>query len=259
MATGPVSPHDTLTIRQEAASPDDKSAESILGLEVSCVPRFVDGVIKFQNEVYPERKDLFERLAKGQSPEAVFIACSDARVETAMITQTDPGELFILRNAGNIIPPHTSQTGAMTATIEFAMSVLKIPHIVICGHTECGAMLGAMNPDSISHLTHVREWIGYARAAAEVVEELGEGLSQEEKLDMLMKQNVVLQIQHLKTHPSVLRRLAKKELSIHGWVYDIKTGDVFAYDEASGEFSPVDDHYGKLARSVIPNHDCGHE
>ncbi len=221
------------------------------------MPRFTDGVVKFQNEVYPEKKDLFERLAKGQSPEAVFIACSDARVETAMITQTDPGELFILRNAGNIVPPHTSQTGAMTATLEFAMSVLQVPHIVVCGHSECGAMKGAMNPDSVKHLPHVREWIGYSRGAAEMVEELGKGCSDEEKMKMLIQQNVVLQIQHLKTHPSVLRRMAKNELTLHGWVYDIKTGAVDAYDQATDTFSPVDDHYAKLAAKAAAG-SCDH-
>ena len=223
------------------------------------MPRFVDGVIKFQNEVYPDRKDLFERLAKGQSPEAVFIACSDARVETAMITQTDPGELFILRNAGNIVPPHTTQTGAMTATLEFAMSVLQVPHIVVCGHSECGAMKGAMNPESVAHLPHVKEWIGFARGAAEMVEELGKDASEEEKMNMLIRQNVVLQIQHLKTHPSVLRRMAKNELTIHGWVYDIKTGAVDAYDAATDSFLPVDDHYAKLAGQAISDASgCSH-
>ena len=221
------------------------------------MPNFIDGVIKFRNEIYGQHKELFEKLADGQSPEAVFIACSDSRVETAMITQTYPGELFILRNAGNIVPPHTSQTGAMTATIEFAMSVLKTPHIVICGHSQCGALQGAMNPDRISHLPHVKEWIGFSRAAVEVVEELAKDKTPAEKMDMLMKQNVILQIQHLKTHPSVLRRLATKELTIHGWVYDIKTGEVQAVDETTGEFHPVDEHYAKLAREVIPPHTCG--
>lgn len=219
--------------------------------------RFVDGVIKFQNEVYPEKKELFERLSKGQSPEAVFIACSDARVETAMITQTDPGELFILRNAGNIVPPHTSQTGAMTATIEFAMSVLGTPNIVICGHTECGAMKGAMSPETVQHLPHVKEWLGFAQGAVDVVLELAAEKSDEEKMKMLLEQNVMLQLQHLKTHPAVLRRLARGDLALHGWVYDIKTGAVDAYDEASGKFIPVDEHYAELARNVVDQHTCG--
>ena len=220
------------------------------------MPRFADGVVKFQNEVYPEKKDLFERLAKGQSPEAVFIACSDARVETAMITQTDPGELFILRNAGNIVPPHTSQTGAMTATLEFAMRVLNVPHVVVCGHSECGAMKGIMNPDSVKHLPHVKEWLGYSQGALDVVNEVAGDKSDDDKLRLLLEENVKLQLQHLRTHPSVLAKIARGDLQLHGWVYDIKTGAVDAFDEKSGTFKPVDEHYAALAREMAEKNSC---
>lgn len=207
------------------------------------MPKFAAGVVKFQSEVFPEKKDLFESLSQGQSPEALFITCSDSRVETAMITQTDPGELFICRNAGNIVPPHTNHTGGMTASIEFAVAALQVPHIVICGHTECGAMKGAMNPEGLDSLPHVKEWLGYSKAALDVVNELGQDKSDAEKMNMLLKQNVILQIQHLRTHPTVALRLAKKDIELHGWVYDIKTGGVDAYDEATEEFSPVSERY----------------
>ena len=137
------------------------------------MPHFAAGVIRFQNEVYPEKKELFEKLSKGQDPEALFITCSDSRIETAMITQTDPGELFICRNAGNIVPPHMTHTGGMTASIEFAVASLKVPHVVICGHTECGAMKGAMYPEDLDSLPHVKEWLGYARAAVDAVKASG--------------------------------------------------------------------------------------
>ncbi|MEZ5891645.1 MAG: carbonic anhydrase [Parvularculaceae bacterium] len=207
------------------------------------MPRFAAGVVRFQNEVYPEKKDLFEKLASGQSPEALFIACSDSRVETAMITQTEPGDLFIVRNAGNIVPPHTQHTGGITASIEFAVAALKVPHIVICGHTECGAMKGAMNPEALTDLPHVKEWLGYAKAAVEITNVLGKDLNENERMLMLLEQNVVLQLQHLKTHPKVAMRLATGDLQLHGWVYDIKTGDVLAYDEKQEKFLPVDVRY----------------
>ena len=146
------------------------------------MPNFAAGVVRFQTEVFPEKQELFESLAKGQTPEALFITCSDSRIETAMLTQTDPGELFICRNAGNIVPPHTQQTGGMTASIEFAVAALKVPHIVICGHTECGAMKGAMNLPGLDSLPHVREWLGYSRAAVEVVNHLGADLDDAEKM-----------------------------------------------------------------------------
>jgi len=207
------------------------------------MPKFAAGVVQFQSKVFPEKKDLFESLSQGQSPEALFITCSDSRIETAMITQTDPGELFICRNAGNIVPPHTQHTGGMTASIEFAVAALNVPHIVVCGHSECGAMKGAMNPEGLDSLPHVKEWLGFSKAAVDIVHELGQNMSDAEKMDLLLKQNVILQIQHLRTHPTVATRLAKNDLVLHGWVYDIKTGGIEAYDENTGNFSPVAERY----------------
>lgn len=207
------------------------------------MPRFAAGVVRFQQAVFPEKRELFERLSQGQSPEAMFITCSDSRIETAMITQTDPGELFICRNAGNIVPPHTTKTGATTASIEFAAAALRVPHIVVCGHTECGAMKGAMNPKDLEKLPHVKEWLGYAKAAVDIVRELGANLDENARMRMLLEQNVILQLQHLRTHPAVATRLAVGDLRLHGWIYDIKTGDVCAYDDASGSYEPVADRY----------------
>lgn len=209
------------------------------------MPKFAAGVVHFEKEVYPQKRDLFERLSQGQQPDALFVACSDSRVETAMITQSEPGELFICRNAGNIIPPFTDQTGGMTASIEFAMEVLKVPHAVICGHTQCGAMLGAMDLDSVAHLPHVSKWLGFAKAAVAAVDALGEGLSEDARMQLMLEQNVLLQMQHLRTHPSVAARLARKELSIHGWVYDIATGHVSAWEESKQAFEGVEEHYGE--------------
>lgn len=207
------------------------------------MPRFAAGVVRFQEEVFPAKQALFEQLSTGQSPEALFITCSDSRIETAMLTQTEPGELFVCRNAGNIVPPHTSQTGGITASIEFAVAVLKVPHIVICGHTECGAMKGAMDMESVASLPHVSQWLGYARAAVEVVEHIGAGQSDAARMSLLLEQNVLLQLQHLRTHPSVAARVAAGTLTVHGWVYDIKTGVVTAFDEAQNRFVPVPERY----------------
>jgi len=212
------------------------------------MPRFARGVLKFQDEIFPDKKALFERLSQGQSPEALFITCSDSRIETGMMTQTDPGELFISRNAGNIVPPHTNQTGGMTASIEFASAALKVPNIVVCGHTECGAMKGAMDlhrdRSSLDTLPHVREWLGYSRAAVDIVDALGEGRSDAEKMRMLLEQNVILQLQHLRTHPTVALRLAQGEVELHGWVYDIATGKVDAYDPDQNRFVGIAERYG---------------
>lgn len=219
--------------------------------------RFALGVIKFQRDVFPEKQELFERLSTGQSPEALFITCSDSRIETAMITQTDPGELFICRNAGNIVPPHSNETGAMTASIEFAIGALKIPHIVVCGHTECGAMKGAMNRAGLTGLPHVREWLGYSQGAVDIVEAMGAELEPDAKMRMLLEQNVILQLQHLKTHPTVAVAMAQKAVKLHGWVYDIKTGGVSAYDDVTETWMPVEERYAaELASAALEAHAC---
>ncbi len=219
--------------------------------------RFAEGVVRFQREVFPEKRELFERLSNGQSPEALFITCSDSRIETAMLTQTDPGELFICRNAGNIVPPHTNQTGGMTASIEFAIGALRIPNIVVCGHTDCGAMKGAMNRAALTNLPHVREWLGYAQGAVDITEALGGHLEPAAKMRMLLEQNVILQLQHLKTHPTVAVALAQKALVLHGWVYDITTGEVEAWHEAAGAWVPVAERYAAdLATVMLARHAC---
>ncbi len=212
------------------------------------------GVVKFQQEAYEERRDLFAKLADGQSPEALFITCSDSRIDPNLLTQTQPGELFICRNAGNIVPPHTNNTGAMTASIEFAVGALKVPHIIVCGHSECGAMKGAMNPDGLDDFPHVKEWLGFARAAALVTKRKGAALDDKDKLDMLIRENVLLQLAHLKTHPYVALQLAAGETELHGWVYDIRSGEVLAYDERANAFIPVAEHYQKPVGMALHAH-----
>ncbi|GAB4194715.1 MAG: carbonic anhydrase [Wenzhouxiangellaceae bacterium] len=199
-----------------------------------------EGILRFQKDVYPQRKGLFEKLANGQEPQALFITCSDSRVDPSLITQADPGELFICRNAGNIVPPHTSHTGGMTASIEFAVAALQVQHIVVCGHTDCGAMKGAMNPKGLEDtLPHVCEWLSYARAAVKVVDELHSHSDKDVQLRRLTEQNVLLQLQHLRTHPTVAAALASGRVALHGWVYDIETGDVLAYDDDRGSFEAL--------------------
>lgn len=215
--------------------------------------KFAKGVVKFQREIYPSRKDLFETLATGQSPEALFITCSDSRIDPNLVTQTDPGDLFICRNAGNIVPPHTNHTGAMTASIEFAVGALKVPHIIVCGHSSCGAMKGALAPENLKPLPHVAEWLTYARAAVQVVESTAAGKSEEEKLLRLTQENVILQIDHLKTHPYVAQALANGDVQLHGWVYDIGTGGVTVFDPATRSFKPAQEQYKDAMADLAAN------
>ena len=213
------------------------------------MPNFASGVVRFQKDIFPTKKALFEKLSHGQAPEALFITCSDSRIEIAMLTQSVPGDLLISRNAGNIVPPHTTNTGAMTATIEFAVAALKVPHIVVCGHTDCGAIKGAMNPEGLEGMPHTKEWLSFAKAAVDIVNEIGEGKSEAERSRMVHEQNVILQLQHLKTHPTVAAHLAKGDLELHGWIYDVRSGEVKSYDESEKEFVPVEEFYADQAQA----------
>jgi carbonic anhydrase len=202
----------------------------------------VTGVARFQREAYPARKELFGTLAKGQSPAALMVACADSRVDPALITQTAPGQLFVCRNAGNIVPPHGSRDDGMGASIEYAVSVLEIEHIIVCGHSDCGAMKGARAPESLDALPQVQAWLEHARAANLTVSEQADGLSEDETLDRLIEQNTLLQLAHLRTHPYVASRLASARLTLHAWVYDIGSGRVTCYDDTEGCFVSLSEH-----------------
>lgn len=203
----------------------------------------ISGVARFQNEVYPEKRETFAKLANGQNPEVLFITCADSRIDPNLVTQTEPGELFICRNAGNVVPPHSSHTGGMTASIEFAVAALGVSHIVVCGHTDCGAMKGAIAPENLDSLPHVKEWLGHCRSATEVVRSRHDGELCKDHLDEVTCENVVQQLQHLRTHPAVATGLANGSVALHGWLYNIGSGEVLYYDEASGDFKPMDDDY----------------
>ena len=222
------------------------------------MPKFAAGVVKFQQEVFPANAPLFEKLVEGQSPEALFITCSDSRIETGMLTQSQPGDLFIVRNAGNIVPPHYQGAGATTSAIEYACIALNVPHIVVCGHTQCGAMKGAMNLDALTALPHVRDWLSYSKAAVDITNELGKNLDDNARNLMLLEQNVILQLTHLKTHPSVAVRLARGDLKLHGWVYDIADGEVYAYNEEAGHFEPVSKRYAAEVAKHLALHTHDH-
>ncbi len=214
----------------------------------------VRGVLAFQQDVYPKKKDLFGSLASGQNPDVLFITCSDSRIDPNMVTGSNPGDLFICRNAGNIIPPHSNETGGMTASIEYAVAVLGVRHIIVCGHTDCGAVKGALNVDALKGLPHVKEWLGHCRSAMEIVRErhdIETGSCLDEcYLDEAIEENVLQQVQHLRTHPIVAAKLATHKVQIHGWVYDIKSGGIRCCGHLSEQFTDFNDHYADVIASL---------
>lgn len=208
----------------------------------------ITGFVSFRKRVFPQHRELFAELANGQKPEVLFITCADSRIDPNLVTQSNPGDLFIIRNAGNIVPPHTRTAGGVTASIEYAVAVLGVSHIVICGHTHCGAMHGALNPAGLEGLPHVRDWLDLSRAAVEVVKHSHSEPLGKEHLREVTEQNVLVQLAHLRTHPVVAARLATNRLELHGWMYEIESGDLLAYDERSRKFEALDKVYAALLK-----------
>jgi carbonic anhydrase len=193
------------------------------------VAKFLGGISRFQKHVYPRHRRLFERLALEQQPEALFITCADSRIDPCMLTQTKPGELFICRAIGNVVPRY-GDIGGVTATIEYAVGVLRVPAIIVCGHTDCGVIKGAINPDALKAFPDVTSWLRHAHVGRRKYE------PDAKTILALTERNVVNQLKNLRTHPAVRARLKKRDLALHGWVYHIATGAVTAYDAEKRKF-----------------------
>src|SRR3954451_19379403 len=157
--------------------------------------RLVQGVSKFQREVFPRQRELFEQLAAKQNPQALFITCADSRVVPDLITQADPGDLFICRNAGNMVPAYGETNGGVSATIEYAVVALNIRHIIVCGHSDCGAMKGVLHPEAVKDMPTVRTWLSHGEMARRIVVEGYPELSEEHALNALVSENVVAQLE----------------------------------------------------------------
>jgi carbonic anhydrase len=201
--------------------------------------RLIEGYARFRAKVYPQHSKLFEGLAKGQQPQALFICCSDSRVMPEMITQCDPGVLFSCRNAGNLIPPPTEVGSGVPATIEYAIRVLKVTDIVVCGHSDCGAMKGILKPENLESLPVVRGWLEHAGPSARWLTRMLKkttSISFEETLEAVTEANIIVQMQNLRMHPAVDEAVRQGSLQLHGWMYDIGSGDIRRFDPELGAF-----------------------
>ena len=197
--------------------------------------KIVDGVLHFRKDVYPDYRDLFERLALGQRPEALFITCADSRIDPCLLTQTKPGDLFICRVIGNVVPPYPGAIGGVSATVEYAAAVLRVPEIIVCGHTDCGVMKAALHPEAVRKFPSIAAWLRYVGVQERQAHPSAEFLL------ALAERNVVAQLENLRTHPGVAARLKDGDLTLTGWVYHIGPGKVTAWDEKSGEFREIRD------------------
>lgn len=201
----------------------------------------VQAARRFRERVFPEHGHDFARLTSGQDPAALFITCADARVSPEMITDAAPGDLFVCRNIGNLVPAYGEMLGGVSAVVEFAVSALRVPHIIVCGHSDCGAMKALWDPvkHGLDNMPTVKSWLRNAEAAHSVVRATAVNLSETEMVTALVRQNVSLQLQHLRTHPAVAAALASGRIRLHGWIFDIGAGLVDAVDETSGARVPL--------------------
>ena len=207
-----------------------------MGKSEEALARILKGVSTFQAEVYPAQRGMFERLKRGQNPLAFFITCEDSRVLPNLITQTGPGEIFTERNPGNLVPHYSEFVGGVSAGVEYAMLVLKVPLVIICGHTDCGVMKALLHPEQAHAMPGLQQWMRHAAEAKHRMMRDHASAGEEEKLRLLTEYNVLAQIDNLKSHPSVHSSFINREVDIRGWVYDIGAGSVWMADPESGQF-----------------------
>ncbi len=201
--------------------------------------KILEGVKKFQAEVYPAQREMFEKLKGGQQPIAMFITCADSRIVPNMFTQTGPGDFFIERNPGNLVPHYGEFVGGVSAGVEYAMLVLKVPLVIICGHSDCGVMKALLHSEHVNGLPGMQQWMRYASEARHRILRDHNDAAEEDKLRLITEYNVLAQIENLKSHPSVHSRVTRGEVEIRGWVYDIGDGSIWAADPDSGRFTRI--------------------
>ena len=198
--------------------------------------RLIEGHKRFLAEVFPERKSHFHLLAEGQSPQWLFITCSDSRVIPDLILNTEPGDLFISRCIGNVVPVTHNEVDGVTATIEYAVEVLKVKHVIICGHSDCGALKAAVDRKALEGLPKAKRWLQHVEEAFNHRQPLNPEDGESAELGSLIRGNVVAQLMNLKAQTSVVHAMGEGRLTVHGWYYDILTGRIEEYDEQLGRF-----------------------
>jgi len=202
------------------------------------VQKLEDGIHHFQATYFASNRGLFKQLSEeGQRPETLFITCCDSRLVPTLITNAAPGELFIVRNVGNIVPSvDRGVLGGVSAAIEYAVDVLQVRHVIVCGHTHCGAIEAILQPERVAHLPFVSRWLAESSRVPELIEERYGHLDGEPRMIAAVQENVLVQLENLRSFQFVTRRLDSGQLKMSGWVFKIATGDVFDYDPVSGQF-----------------------
>jgi carbonic anhydrase len=201
--------------------------------------RLIEGYEHFKTEVFPRRRAEFHLLAEGQQPQWLFITCSDSRVVPDLILGTRPGDLFIARNVGNVVPITSQDVDGVAATIEYAVEVMKVKQAILCGHSDCGALKAALDHTGMEKMPKASRWLHHVEAAFSHRQPVNPADGPQAELAALIRGNVVAQLLNLKAQPSVLRALMEGRLTVHGWYYDILRGQIEQYDEELQRFLPL--------------------
>jgi carbonic anhydrase len=202
--------------------------------------RLIEGHKHFHARVFPEKKTKFRLLSESQSPEFLFITCADSRIVPDLILGTGPGELFISRSIGNIIPSAAApDADGTTATIEYAVEALKVRHVIVCGHSDCGALKAAVDRKAVQSLPRAQRWLRHVEPAFNHRQPVNPADGEGAELAALIRGNVVAQLESLKGQPAVVRAMQEGRLAVHGWYYDILTGRIERYDERERRFVPL--------------------
>lgn len=201
--------------------------------------RLIEGHKHFLADVFPARRNQFHLLAEQQAPRWLFITCSDSRIVPDLILGTGPGDLFITRNAGNVVPITANDVDGCTATIEYAVEVLKVPHAILCGHSDCGALKAALDRNALKNLPKAERWLHHVEAAFTHRQPLNPADGDSAELASLIRGNVVAQLLNLRAQPTVAKAIAQGRLAVHGWYYDILSGRIEQYDDQARRFLPL--------------------
>jgi carbonic anhydrase len=198
--------------------------------------RLIEGHEKFLAEVFPRKRDQYHLLAESQAPEWLFITCSDSRIVPDLILGTGPGDLFISRSIGNVVPVSMNDVDGVTATIEYAVDVLKVPYVILCGHSDCGAIKAAINRTGLDKLPKANRWLQHVEAAFSHRQPLKSDDGEHAELCSVIRGNVVAQLVNLKAQPAVSRAMREGRLQVFGWYYDILSGRIEQFDEEERRF-----------------------
>lgn len=210
--------------------------------------KLIQGIVDFRKNLTDESRALFAKLALGQKPDALFIACSDSRVVPNLFASTNPGDLFVLRNIGNLIPPYDPALteNSASAVLEFSIFSLKVADIIICGHSECGAMRALSEGIDRKLCPHLHSWLTYGEDALNRVRSGFVINPLPSEHNQISQVNVLLQMERLASYPFIRDLLEKGKIRIHGWWFDIATADVYCYEKDLGQFVLIDENEGKI-------------